>query len=104
MRTFKCFVVRLHVDPNIIIVETLHCHANEVFQFICHVSFSCVSKFIHSQYGLTLKLMRYELNNYKNEERLGERIERCQKFMELNGNMVDVVYMDEGCFDLHLTQ
>ena len=48
--------------------------------------------------------MRYELNNYKNEERLGERIERCQKFMELNGNMVDVVYMDEGCFDLHLTQ
>jgi hypothetical protein len=48
--------------------------------------------------------MCYELDDYNNEEHLRERIEWCQKFLELSGNMVDIVYVDEVGFYLHLTQ
>jgi hypothetical protein len=40
--------------------------------------------------------MCYESNNYNDEERLREHI-------ELNGSVVDVVYMNEVGFILHLT-
>ena len=39
--------------------------------------------------------MRYEPNDCNNEDRLTEHIERCQKFLKLHGNMVDVDYLDE---------
>ena len=45
--------------------------------------------------------MCYELDGYNNEEHLREHIEWCQKFLELSGNMVDIVYMDEVGFNLH---
>ena len=47
--------------------------------------------------------MCYESNDYNYEERLRERIEWCQKNLELNGNMVDVVYINKVGFILHLT-
>jgi hypothetical protein len=47
--------------------------------------------------------MHHELNDHYNEEHLRECIVKCQKFLELGGNMVDVVYVDEGGFNLHLT-
>ena len=46
--------------------------------------------------------MRYEPNDCNNEDRLTEHIERCQKFLKLRGNMVDVDYLDE--VDWHLTR
>ena len=46
--------------------------------------------------------MRYEPYDYDNEERLRGLIEWCEKFLELGGSMVDVVYVDEVGFNLHL--
>ena len=48
--------------------------------------------------------MRYEPKDYNSEECLKERIEWCQKFLELGGSLVNVVYMDEVGFNLHLTR
>lgn len=48
--------------------------------------------------------MCYNQERYNNEECLREHIEWCQKFLELGGSMVDVVYMDEVGFNLHLTR
>jgi hypothetical protein len=47
--------------------------------------------------------MRYELDEYNNEECLREHIEWCQRKLELDGSMAKVVYVDEVGFDLHLT-
>ena len=46
--------------------------------------------------------MRYQLDYYSNEECLRESIECRRKFLELCGNMGDVVYVDEVGFNLHL--
>ena len=70
---------RLHVDPDII-VESLHCQLNEAFQFPPPLSINCVPKANLSQDRFTLKLMRYEPNDYNNEEHLREHKEWCQKF------------------------
>ena len=48
--------------------------------------------------------MRYEPDDYNNEERPMERIEWCQKFSKLGGSMVDVVYIVENGVNLHLTR
>ena len=50
------------------------------FQFPLLVHISCVSQAIQRQAKFTLKLMRYEPNDYNNEECLSERIRWCQKF------------------------
>jgi hypothetical protein len=39
--------------------------------------------------------MRYEQDDYNNEECFRECIEWCQKKSNLGGNMVDVAYMDK---------
>ena len=62
-----------------------------------------VSNVIQSQARFTLKLIRCELYKYNNEERRREHIKWCQKLVELGGNIVDVVYMDEVDFILHFT-
>ena len=95
-------VKRLHVDRDIII-ESPHRQLNEAIQFPHHVSISFVSKAIQNQVGFTLMLMHYEPNDYTNEERLRKCIEWFQKKLDLSGNMMDVVYMDEVGFTLHLT-
>ena len=95
-------VERLHVDPNITI-ESLLCQLNEVFQLCCHVFITCISKAVQSQVGCSLKLLRYEPNDYNNEERLREHIEWCWKFLELSGNMVGVIHVNEVRFNLYLT-
>ena len=84
-------------------VKSFHRQLNEAFQFSRLVFINCVSKVLRSQARCTLKLTWYEPNDYNNEELLGEHIEWCQKFLEINGNMVDVVHMDEGGLSLHLT-
>ena len=81
----------------------LHCLVNEVFQFPHPVSIICFLKAIQNQVGFTLKLINYEPNVYNNEEHLRECIQWCQKFLELWGIMVDVVYIDEVGFNLNLT-
>ena len=42
--------------------------------------------------------MRSEPVDYNHEECLSERIEWCQKFLELSGNMVEVVHVDKVGF------
>ena len=96
-------VERLDANLVDITVESFHHQLNEAFQFPHLVSIIFVSKAIKKQAKFTLKLMRYKLNNYKNEEYVRGCIERCQKFLELNGSMVDVVYVDKVGFNLHLT-
>ena len=59
------------------------------------VTFICVSKFIWSQVRFILKLMRYELDDYNDGERLRERLEWCQEVLEIDGSMVVVVYVDD---------
>ena len=46
--------------------------------------------------------MCYKPDDYNNEECLLERIQWCQKFLELAGSMVDVIYIDEVWFQFTL--
>lgn len=91
------------MDPNII-VESLHRQLNQAFHFPHLVSIICFSRAIRSQAQGNVKFMRYESNDYDNEECLKESIEWCQKSLEHNGNMVDVVYINEVGFNLYLTR
>ena len=63
-------VERFDANPNIT-VESLHRQLNEVFQFSRLVSINCDTKAIWSQVGFALKLMRYVLDDYNNENILG---------------------------------
>jgi hypothetical protein len=62
-------VGKLHSDLDFI-VESLHHHLNEVFQFPRLVSISCVSRTMRSRARFTLELMRYEPNDHNNETSL----------------------------------
>lgn len=93
---------KLDANPDMI-VESLHHQLNEAFQFPCPTSTSCLSKAIRNQARYIPKLMRNEPKNYNKEERLSERVKRCQKFLEFGGSVVDVVYINEAHFNLYLT-
>lgn len=72
-------------------------------QFSHLVSINFVSKANRNKAEYTLKLTCCELNDYNIDEHIKECIEWCQKFLKLGGSMVDVVFVDEVGFILHLT-
>jgi hypothetical protein len=50
-----------------------------------------------------VKLVCYERDDYNTEEPHRKHIEWCQKNLELGGNMVDNVNVDDVKFNIHLT-
>ena len=50
----------------------------------------------------TLKLRCSKPNSFNNEEHLTKCVEQCQRNLELGGSIIEIVYMDEVGFNLHL--
>ena len=63
-----------------------------------------VSRAVRDMAGYTLKLMRYEPEDYNCPERIQARLDWTQNFIDIGGSMMEVVYLDEAGFNLHLTR
>ena len=85
-------------------VADLRNHLIECFPSQRPSSMTTVSHAVRNLAGYTLKLLRYEPEDYNSPERIRARLEWTQHFIDIGGSMMEVVYMDEAGFNLHSTR
>jgi len=94
---------QLDLHPGLTI-QDLHKALNQHFNSSPPISLSAVSRAVRLEAGYSLKLLRYEPEDYNSPARINARATWTQNFLELGFSMMDCVFVDESGFNLHLTR
>jgi transposase len=85
-------------------IKALTQELNEAFSLNPPISRRTVHDAVAKKGAFTLKLSRYEPEDFNAPGRIKQRVTWCQQFLKKGWSMTDAVYIDEAGFNLHLTR